>query len=434
MNNILPDIPRLYTALAEWSACITYLLSMNRRVHGWKFAATAICVLIIQSITLILTSYLPIGFWIPSMAVAAMLMFFFLYSCGDLYAVDAGYCCVRAFILAEFAASLEWQIYCYFWPINDAPIHMRILLLILVYPVVFCLFFWVEKRYTPEDIRLKITQKELWYAIAIGCSIFVISNLSFVTISTPFSGQYVREIFNIRTVVGIGGLAILHAYHIQCCDIRIRQELKSVQDILKNQYVHYQQSKDNIDMINQKYHDLKYLITGLRAEINAGKWNDFLNKMENEIKNYETENKTGNAVLDTLLTSKSMYCVMHEITLTCVANGALLNFMDVMDICTIFGNALDNAIESIEKISDKEKRLIHIAIFSQKDFLVIRFENYYEENLNFAGELPLTTKKDSDFHGYGLKSIRYISNKYGGAMTIETQNNWFSLKILIPMT
>lgn len=64
--------------------------------------------------------------------------------------------------------------------------------------------------------------------------------------------------------------------------------------------------------------------------------------MEAEIRQYEAQNKTGNKVLDTVLTSKSLYCNKNGITFTCVADGTLLGFMDVMDICSIFGNALDN--------------------------------------------------------------------------------------------
>ena len=78
--------------------------------------------------------------------------------------------------------------------------------------------------------------------------------------------------------------------------------------------------------------------------------------MEADIKKYESQNKTGNKVLDTVLTTKSLYCAKHNITFTCVADGTLLDFMDVMDICSIFGNALDNAIECELKIPDKEKR------------------------------------------------------------------------------
>lgn len=102
--------------------------------------------------------------------------------------------------------------------------------------------------------------------------------------------------------------------------------------------------------------------------------------------------------------------------------------MDVADICTIFGNALDNAIEYEQKIADKEKRLIHVSVFSQKGFLMIRFENYFEGTLMFEGDLPITTKKDSFYHGYGLKSIRYAVQKYKGVVRIDQKISGLNLK------
>ena len=138
-------------------------------------------------------------------------------------------------------------------------------------------------------------------------------------------------------------------------------------------------------------------------------------------------------MLDTLLTSKHLYCLKNDISMTCVADGNLFHFMDVMDICSIFGNALDNAIECEKKIPDKEKRLIHVAACSQKNFLIVRFENYCEDSLDFQANLPRTTKKDSRFHGYGLKSLQYTVRKYAGEVDVTRQGNWFSLKILIPI-
>jgi sensor histidine kinase regulating citrate/malate metabolism len=116
-----------------------------------------------------------------------------------------------------------------------------------------------------------------------------------------------------------------------------------------------------------------------------------------------------------------------------VADGKLLDFMDVMDICTVFGNALDNAIECAEKIPENEKRLIYVSVFSQKSFVVVRFENYYEGDLLFEGGLPATTKGDRNFHGYGIKSIKHVAEKYGGTVAIKTEKNWFELRIIIPL-
>lgn len=104
-----------------------------------------------------------------------------------------------------------------------------------------------------------------------------------------------------------------------------------------------------------------------------------------------------------------------------------------MDICSIFGNALDNAIECEKKIEDKERRLIHVTVTQQKSFLMIRVENYFEGDLKFREGSPATTKKDKRMHGYGIKSIRYTVNKYGGALHINHKDNWFELQILIPI-
>ena len=151
---------------------------------------------------------------------------------------------------------------------------------------------------------------------------------------------------------------------------------------------------------------------------------------------YDTEFKTGNNVLDTLLTGKSMLCVQKGIQFTCVADGSLLDFMNTMDLCAVFGNALDNAIESAEKVKNPEKRLIRTAVYAQEGFTVIRFENYYEQEPDMAQSgdtfLPRTTKKDKELHGYGVKSIRRIAEKYGGTMTVTAQERWFYLRILIP--
>ena len=86
--------------------------------------------------------------------------------------------------------------------------------------------------------------------------------------------------------------------------------------------------------------------------------------MESGIRMYEAQNKTGNPVLDTLLTAKSLYCQQHDINFTCVADGHLLDFMPTGDICTIVGTALDNATESVQTLHDADKRLIRVAIFA----------------------------------------------------------------------
>ena len=121
------------------------------------------------------------------------------------------------------------------------------------------------------------------------------------------------------------------------------------------------------------------------------------------------------------------------VQITCVADGALLNFMHVMDICTIFGNALDNALESVIMLTDPQKRLIHVTVSAQRSFVSIQVLNYCEQEIKKEADgMPKTTKSDKKNHGFGLKSIRYAVEKYGGSVVVNLNKNWFELRILIP--
>lgn len=156
--------------------------------------------------------------------------------------------------------------------------------------------------------------------------------------------------------------------------------------------------------------------------------------MTHAINTYSATISTGNAILDTILTSKNAICIENGITFTCFADGKQLDNMDAMDICSLFGNALDNAIEAVKKIPDKEKRLIELRVAKKALFLVISLRNITFEKLAFENDLPITTKARKDLHGYGLKSIALITEKYQGTMTITMDENWFSLKVIIPVT
>lgn len=433
IDHLMPDIPRFHTALAEWLACVIFILPLRKRFNKIQTMAVMAVALVVQSIFLILTDDLAIFWWIPCMITAVVLMVLFLYGCLSVGLTDIAYYGMIAFVAAEFMASFEWQVTC-FVSRNEMPqIWLQALMLTLIYGGTSVLLYMLFHAHLPQDGKMNISQKEYFSGLLIAAAVFAVSNLSYITVNTPFSGRYSFDIANIRTIVDLGGIAILYAHLTQCCEMRVRKELEAVQNVLQNQYVQYKQSRESIDLINYKYHDLKHQIAVLRSEEDPGKRAAFLDRMENEIRQYEAQNKTGNTVLDTVLTTKSLYCSKHGITFTCVADGTLLEFMDTMDICSIFGNALDNAIECEIKIPDKEKRLIHVSVSRQKNFLIIIFENYYENELKYQEGNPVTTKKEKAYHGYGLKSIRYTVNKYDGAVNIDARDNWFQLKILIPM-
>ena len=417
---MLPDIPRLYTALAEWLACMLYVLALRPRFGKVATALLSGGWLLAMGAFLQLTGRVPLVWWIPCMAAAVGGMYLMLLSVCEISALEAGYCCARAFILAEFAASLEWQLHCYLWPERSGFHPVSLLLMAVVYAGVYAFTFWFDFRRGGQGRQAAVVAggRSLGSAVVMAVTAFAVSNLSFAQ-----AGSNTMSVFYIRTLVDFAGVLILSIQQEQLREARLHEELSAMDNVLRRQ------SKENIQLLNRRYHDLKVQIAAIRAERDPGKQAAALDEMESGIRMYEAQNKTGNPVLDTLLTAKSLYCQQHDINLTCVADGHLLDFMTTADICTIVGTALDNATESVETIADTEKRLIRTAVYAQNGFVMLRFENYCETLPELTRD---GTPRPGAHGGYGIKSIRATAQKYGGTVTVHCENNWFTLRVLLP--
>ena len=406
----------------------------ERKIGRWKLAAVSCVQFALLLFFMIITDGVRKELFIPSMIVIVGILLGYIYVCNDFSLREAGFYCVKAFINGEFAASLCWQIYYYLTYIKGIyGEYWRWIELILVYTAVFTILALMEQSLKKDLEEIHITRRELEVVIIIAASVFAMSNLSYLDQNGLFSGSFIMDIFIIRTLVDLSGVAVLYAYHVQVKEIQIRFEKDTLRNIMEMQYKNYQLSKENIDMVNQKYHDLKHQINLLKTQSYTGKSTKYLEQMEKEIKVYETQNKTGNAILDAVLTNKAMICQNKEIELKFIIDGEALSFMDEMDVSALFGNMLDNAIESAEKQIEKDKRLIWLYVTREKHFVRIRTENYCDGKILFKNGMPVTTKRDRRFHGYGMKSIKSTVEKYNGSVVAAQENNWFELKILLPI-
>ncbi len=203
-------------------------------------------------------------------------------------------------------------------------------------------------------------------------------------------------------------------------------ELDAIKAMMEEERKQYLYEKSMIEMVNIKCHDLKHQLASLDAEGQRRLREDLRPVLEN----YDSSFCTGNVALDVVLTRENFNCREKNVKLTCVANGQCLSFMSEVDVYSLFGNILDNAIEATEKLEDPEKRIISLSVTKEGYFVSIHAENYYCDRLTFTDGLPETTKLDTVYHGYGLKSIRMLVNKYDGSLKINTNEDRFVLDIL----
>lgn len=305
--------------------------------------------------------------------------------------------------------------------------YKRILGIIVLFAGAYVVAACTIARWMPEGGPKRIGPRQSISAVLIFCT-FEIVGLAARNVGDGFQKREWQVVYLSKLLLAV----VLYLQNELFKKSAMRQELTMMNMLWKMEQEQYQLSKENIALINQKCHDLKHQIRAIR---NASKEDidKYLEEMEGSIQIYEAIVKTGNEVLDTILTEKSLYCRERGITVSCVADGGQMEFINTVDLYAILGNALDNAIEAVEKFKHEEKRQIDVLIYRQQNFLVINVINPLKGNLVYDEELPVTTKGDARYHGFGLRSMRYLVKKYDGFLSVSTEDGCFSLKILMPI-
>lgn len=214
--------------------------------------------------------------------------------------------------------------------------------------------------------------------------------------------------------------------------VHITEEKEIAEHIARAVSRQQQMSKETIELINIKSHDLKRSLAAIRLENDINAREKSLQETEKAIESYDSLIKTGNHSLDIILTEKKLFCESNKIEFTYIVDGQSVEFIDGIDIYILLGNALDNAIESVMK-EDECNRIITVNISRKNLLVLINIENYCSREIKFIDGLPQTTKGDKSYHGFGVRSIVRITEKYKGNFVARQANNRFLINIIIPV-
>ena len=208
--------------------------------------------------------------------------------------------------------------------------------------------------------------------------------------------------------------------------IELEEEMNIAQ--IKLQYDYYKNREEDMIHVRRIYHDMKnhLLILNSRSIENLDLV-QYGESLLDQINKIETYIDTGNKFLDIILNDKYKKALKYNISIDIDANLKLANWIDDFDLCTLFGNLLDNAIEASIK-EEESKRYINVRAKVIKSFLTISVENNTVE----GEEIDFVSRKDDqENHGYGMKNIKNVINKYGGEMTFETNNSCISIFVML---
>ena len=212
-----------------------------------------------------------------------------------------------------------------------------------------------------------------------------------------------------------------------------RRDNEDMHNFIRNKMQYYQMSHEGITSLQIKCHDLKHQIAAIRTKTEQENFHKYLDRLEDSIIEYGTVVECGNETINVVLTEKNILCSTCGVKFSYIIDGTLFDFMSEMEIYSLFGNALDNALESCSKVTDPEKRVIALKAVSRGEMVVLHVENYFEQTLNLVNGIPQTTKQGTG-HGFGLRSIQNIAEQYGGIASVNINDDLFKLTVLMKPT
>ncbi|WP_228370453.1 sensor histidine kinase [Gottschalkia acidurici] len=214
-----------------------------------------------------------------------------------------------------------------------------------------------------------------------------------------------------------------------------KAESEFVNEKLDMQYKYYLMVKESQEKMKQVYHDMNNHIQNIKYLKNSsGDVDKYINNIEDQVKENRNIYNTGNVLLDIILYEKSKICRENNIDFNVGIDFSKCEFIEMIDISSIFSNLIDNAIEACDKICDnKVEKYINIKSTFIKGYYVIRCENSKINKIIIKNNRIFTSKKDKFFHGIGIDSIKSSIKKYNGELKIKDSEYKFIATVHIPI-
>ena len=205
--------------------------------------------------------------------------------------------------------------------------------------------------------------------------------------------------------------------------------------ILRQQHQYRIQYANNIKMqydeIRRIRHDMKQSYSVIESLISDEKYTEASKYIESNINNFgksEILIDVGNDFVNAILNSKLTFAKSIGIEVICSSTSNIQGIDDT-DLCSLLGNMLDNAIEACEQC--KGEKLIEASISIRENKCIIIVSNSVESEIMKNNKALETTKKDAKNHGFGVKSIRTIAEKYGGLVNFYQEKSLFNCQVVL---
>lgn len=305
-------------------------------------------------------------------------------------------------------------------------------LLRIIVQLLKLLFVWYCRKTVCEYAGQKVHMMD---CLLIFIAIY---HLVFMHYRRRISSSAANRSFEVQTflMLGAGVVIVLYAmiYH-----IRHSMQQKHLTEIELSMQETYEKTQMKLKMdeeISRIYHDLKHQLAAMdlsELSVDKDRRKELADQLMDHVSQFEYVSDSGNTLLDSLLNHKIKATREKGITLELFMETENYDFLDSIDMCSIFGNILDNAIEAADRVRSGERRWIQIKSAVIQGVWILKAENSFSVPPLIENEKYISSKDGPKRNGIGISSIRYCVSKYGGKTEIFTEGNVFTIKVMVPV-
>lgn len=293
---------------------------------------------------------------------------------------------------------------------------------------VFTVFLRIFKK-----SKMNFGKKEWLFIITIfGASFLSVAAIQITLQKNDLSEEYIGTLMAAElgliliNIICFFMMSILNNSHKAAEELSILKQ----QDEIRKQYA--ENVKYRYDEIRRIRHDMKQSYTVLETLLNENRTAeaiDYIRSGRSAIAQIEVLVDVGNDFVNSILNSKLSAAKQRRIEVICSAVKDISG-IEAVDLCTLLGNMLDNAIEAAEQCPP-EKRLIEVKIKSSDEKLIIQVTNSIKCSILKENSDLKSSKRNRSEHGFGVKSIQLIANKYYGSAKYFEEDETLSCLVIL---
>lgn len=310
--------------------------------------------------------------------------------------------------------------------IYDYKSFLRMVSMLINQLLLICVYNLVLKY------KVSMLKKKEWHLIlsVLGISFVSLALIHFTIINSSIETEYTKFI-----VIAEFGIIILNivCFYMTYALNRSNSEAENLR-VQKQQEEYRTQYSENIrsqyEEIRRIRHDMKQNLAVISALYKEGKYKEageYIDKISYNLAKLEMFIDVGNDFINAILNSKLSIAKEHGIEVLCVSSSNMRGVEDT-DLCNLLGNMLDNAIEAAGKCNNS---LIEVSINSDDDKIHVMISNSIKESVLKNNCDLVSTKDDDNTHGYGIKTIKSIAEKYSGIANFYEDKNMFYCQVIM---